>query len=111
MSLLAVASFDARDRVGPGFHNAVGPVGHALAEMLRGLFGMCAFVLPGAVLFASVLLMTGERGKRRWPQAVCLVLLLVCGSVLAQLLFGDERGWAHAPGGLLGRAVGGAMTG
>ena len=26
MSFLAVATFDARDRVGPGFHNAVGPV-------------------------------------------------------------------------------------
>src|SRR5882757_1153062 len=56
MSFLAVATFDARDRVGPGFHNAVGPVGHALAETLRGFFGMCAFVLPVGLGFASVLL-------------------------------------------------------
>jgi S-DNA-T family DNA segregation ATPase FtsK/SpoIIIE len=110
MSFLAVATFDAHDRVGPGFRNAVGPVGHALAETLRGFFGLCAFVLPVGLAYAAVLMVTGERGKRRWPQAVCLVLLLVCGSVLAQLVFGDERGWAHAPGGLLGRTVGGAMT-
>jgi S-DNA-T family DNA segregation ATPase FtsK/SpoIIIE len=110
MSFIAVATFDARDRVGPGFHNAVGPVGHAIAEMLRGFFGLCAFLLPVGLFVASLLLVTGEKGKRRWAQGVCLVLLLVCGSVLAQMLFGDERGWAHAPGGLLGRTVGGAMT-
>ena len=46
MSLLAVATFDAHDRLGPGFKNAVGPVGHAIAEALRGLLGICAYVLP-----------------------------------------------------------------
>ncbi len=110
MSFLAVATFDARDRIGPGFHNAVGPVGHALAETLRGLLGICAFVLPMGVLYASVLVVAGERGKRRWPQAICLALLIVATSVLAQLLFGEDRTWAHAPGGLLGRTVGGGMT-
>ena len=40
MSFLAVATFDARDRLGPGFKNAVGPVGHAIAEGLRGLLGI-----------------------------------------------------------------------
>src|SRR4051794_11357529 len=51
LALLSVATFDARDRVGPGFHNAIGPVGHAIAEALRGLLGLCAWVLPIAGLY------------------------------------------------------------
>jgi S-DNA-T family DNA segregation ATPase FtsK/SpoIIIE len=110
LAFFAVATFDARDRLGPGFHNAIGPVGHALAEMLRGFFGVGAFVLPVMVGYLATLMMTEDRSKRRWPQVLCVALLLVCGSVLAQLIFGAERGWAHAPGGLLGKSVGGAMT-
>jgi S-DNA-T family DNA segregation ATPase FtsK/SpoIIIE len=111
LTFLAVATFDTHDRLGPGFRNAVGPVGHALAETLRGFLGINAFVLPIGGAYVAVLLVAGEKDKRRWPQVLCLALLLVCGSVLAQLVFGDERGWAHAPGGLLGRTVGGVLTG
>jgi len=111
LAFLSVATFDAHDRLGPGFRNAIGPVGHALAETLRGFFGLGAFVLPIAGAYLAVLMVADEKPRRRWPQAVCLLLLLVCGSVLAQLVFGEERGWAHAPGGLLGRTVGGALNG
>ncbi len=110
MSLLAVATFDARDRLGPGFKNAVGPVGHAIAEGLRGLLGICAFVLPVVGLYAAAILFVGDREKRRWPQAVALGLLLVAGSILAQLMFKEDASWAHAPGGLIGREVGGLLT-
>src|SRR5262245_60158616 len=52
LSLLSVFTFDAHDRLGPGFRNAIGPVGHAVAESLRGLLGLCAFVLPCIGLYA-----------------------------------------------------------
>lgn len=110
MSFLAVATFDAKDRVGPGFKNAVGPVGHAIAEALRGLLGVCAFVLPLVGLYAAAILFVGDREKRRWPQTIALGLLLVAGSILAQLLFKEDASWAHAPGGLIGRELGGLMT-
>ncbi len=110
MSFLAVATFDARDRLGPGFKNAVGPVGHALAEAFRGLLGVCAFVLPLVGLYAAGILFVGDREKRRWPQAIALGLLLVAGAILAQLMFKEDASWAHAPGGLIGRELGGVMT-
>ena len=110
MSLLAVASFDARDRLGPGFKNAVGPVGHAIAEGLRGLLGICAYVLPMVGLYAAGILFVGDRERRRWPQAIALGLLLIAGAILSQLLFKEDASWAHAPGGLIGRELGGVMT-
>ncbi|MDP1827125.1 MAG: DNA translocase FtsK 4TM domain-containing protein [Archangium sp.] len=110
MSFLSVASFDARDRLGPGFKNAVGPVGHAIAEGLRGLLGICAFVLPLVGLYAAGILFVGDREKRRWPQAIALGLLLIAGAILCQLMFKEDASWAHAPGGLIGRELGGVMT-
>jgi S-DNA-T family DNA segregation ATPase FtsK/SpoIIIE len=110
MALLAVASFDAHDRIGPGFRNAVGPVGHAIAEALRGLLGVCAFVLPMVGLYTAGILFVGDRDKKRWPQGIALGLLLVAGSILAQLMFKEDASWAHAPGGLIGREVGGLLT-
>ncbi len=110
LSLLAVATFDARDRIGPGFHNAVGPVGHALAEALRGLLGVCAFVLPMVGLYAAGLLFLGERDRKRWPQVLALALLLVATAVLAQLIFKEDASWSHAPGGVIGRQLAGVMT-
>jgi S-DNA-T family DNA segregation ATPase FtsK/SpoIIIE len=110
LSLLSVATFDAKDRLGPGFKNAVGPVGHAIAEALRGLLGVCAFVVPLVGIYAAGILFVGDREKRRWPQAVALGLLLIAGAILAQLLFKEDASWAHAPGGLIGRQLGGALT-
>ncbi|HEY1089020.1 MAG TPA: DNA translocase FtsK 4TM domain-containing protein, partial [Archangium sp.] len=104
------ATFDAHDRVGPGFKNAVGPVGHAIAEALRGLLGICAFVLPMVGMYAAGILFVGDREKRRWPQATALALLLVAGAILSQLMFKEDASWAHAPGGLVGRELGGLLT-
>ncbi|GMU61369.1 MAG: hypothetical protein AMXMBFR34_31320 [Myxococcaceae bacterium] len=110
LAFLAVATFDAHDRVGPGFHNAIGPVGHALAEALRGLFGLTAFVLPLVGAYAAALMFLGDSERRRWSQGVSLALLMVCAAVLAQLCFTEDTSWAHSPGGLLGRELGGVMT-
>ena len=111
LSFLAVASFDAHDRVGPGFQNLIGPVGHALAEALRGFLGICALVLPVAGVYASMLIFVGDKETRRWPQLVCLALLCVSGAVLAQLAFKEDLTWAHAPGGLVGRKLATLLTG
>ncbi len=110
LALLSVASFDAKDRLGPGFHNAIGPVGHAIAEALRGLLGICSFVLPLVGFYTAGILFVGDRDRRRWPQAIALSLLLVAGAVLCQMMFKEDASWAHAPGGLIGRQLGGLLT-
>ncbi len=105
LAFLSVATWDVKDRVGPGFRNAVGPVGHALAETLRGAFGLCAYLLPAAGVWAAAALFVGSRERRRWPQFVCLVLLALSGAVLAQLLWAAHPNSVHAPGGAVGAAL------
>lgn len=111
ITLLSLASFDVRDRVGPGFHNAVGPVGHALSDGLLGLLGFCAYVVPAALLYASAVLFVGARDKRRWPQLLAGGLLVVSGAVLAQLAFAHTPHQAHPPGGVLGESLATALCG
>ncbi len=108
--LLSVATFDAKDRMGPGFRNAIGPVGHALGELLRGVFGMTAFVVPMVGLYVAGILFVGDRERRRWPQGVSLGLLLIATAILFQLIFDEGGAWAHAPGGLIGRELGSLLT-
>ncbi|XXF79528.1 DNA translocase FtsK 4TM domain-containing protein [Myxococcaceae bacterium GXIMD 01537] len=111
ISLLAVATFDAHDRVGPGFRNAVGPMGHLIAEFLRGVLGICAYLVPVLGLYTSMVLFVGSRERRRGPQAIALVLMTLSVSVLAQLMFEGDKGWAHHPGGAVGAMLGGLLTG
>ncbi len=111
LSLLAVATFDAKDRVGPGFRNAVGPMGHLIAESLRGLLGVCAYLIPAGGIYTAMVLFVGSRERKRGAQIVALVLLTISVSVLAQLMFAGDRGWAHPPGGALGAGLGGVMEG
>lgn len=111
LSLLAVATFDAHDRVGPGFRNAVGPMGHLIAETLRGMLGVCAYLAPVGGLYTAMVLFVGSRERKRGPQIISLFLLTVSISVLAQLMFAGDKGWAHPPGGALGASLGGVMEG
>lgn len=111
LALLAVATFDAHDRVGPGFHNAVGPMGHLIAETLRGALGVCAYLIPVGGIYTAVVLFVGNRDRRRMPQVISLALLTCSVSVLAQLMFAKDKGWAHPPGGALGASLGGLMEG
>jgi S-DNA-T family DNA segregation ATPase FtsK/SpoIIIE len=111
LSLLAVATFDAKDRVGPGFRNAVGPMGHLIAESLRGLLGVCAYLIPAGGIYTAMVLFVGSRERKRGAQIVALVLLTISVSVLAQLMFAGDKGWAHPPGGALGAGLGGVMEG
>ncbi|WP_194866446.1 DNA translocase FtsK 4TM domain-containing protein [Myxococcus sp. CA005] len=111
IALLAVATFDAKDRVGPGFNNAVGPMGHLIAESLRGLLGVCAYLIPAGGIYTAMVLFVGSRDRKRGPQIISLALLTVSVSVLAQLMFAGDKGWAHPPGGALGASLGGIMSG
>jgi S-DNA-T family DNA segregation ATPase FtsK/SpoIIIE len=111
LSLLSVATFDAKDRVGPGFRNAVGPMGHLIAEGLRGFLGVCAYLVPFGGIYAAMVLFVGSRERKRGPQIVSLVLLTASVAVLAQLMFAGDRGWAHPPGGALGAGLGGLLEG
>jgi DNA segregation ATPase FtsK/SpoIIIE, S-DNA-T family len=110
LSFLSIATFDRVDRVGPGFRNAVGPVGHAIGEAFRGLLGIVALVVPIVGFYAAGVLFIGEKDKKRWPQLASFGLFLVSGAILAQLMFKEDASWAHAPGGLVGRELGGLMT-
>jgi S-DNA-T family DNA segregation ATPase FtsK/SpoIIIE len=110
-ALRAVATFDARDRVGPGFHNMVGPMGHLIAESLRGLLGVCAYLIPGCGIYASMVIFVGNRERSRLSQVTALVLLTLSVSVLAQLMFAGDPGWAHPPGGAVGAGLGGVLQG
>ncbi|HEX8438978.1 DNA translocase FtsK [Archangium sp.] len=111
LSLISVATFDARDRKGPGFQNAVGPIGHLIAEGLRGMLGVWAYLLPLCGVYAAMVVFVGNRERRRWPQMVALVLLTLSGAVLAQLFLGNQPGQAHPPGGFVGATLGGMLVG
>ena len=108
--LLSVASFDVADRIGPDFHNWIGPMGHAIAEIFRGALGLCAPILPVAGLYAALILLVGNPHKSRLAQWLSLALATVALSVLAQLIATDDGSWTHAPGGWLGRELGALLT-
>src|SRR5579872_574812 len=110
LSLLAVATYDPRDRTAEIFRNAIGPVGHAVADLLRATFGLCAYVLPVAGLYATVSLFVGKR-RRRWPQLLSLALLTASGSVLVQLALSGQSTLGHPPGGWVGATLGGSLEG
>jgi DNA segregation ATPase FtsK/SpoIIIE, S-DNA-T family len=109
ISFLSVATFSAKDRVGPGFRNMVGPMGHLLAESLRGVLGVCAYLVPLCGGYAAMILFVGDRERRRLPQIAALTLLTLSASVLAHIFFAGEPGWAHPPGGAVGAALGGTL--
>ncbi len=111
ISLLAVATFQARDRVGPGFQNWVGPMGHLIAESLRGLLGVCAYLIPACGIYGAMVIFVGNRERSRLSQIIALALLTLSASVLAQLVFAGDPGWAHPPGGAVGAGLGGMMQG
>ncbi|WPB74859.1 DNA translocase FtsK 4TM domain-containing protein [Archangium violaceum] len=111
LSLVSVATFSAKDRKGPGFENAVGPMGHLVAEGLRGMLGVWAYLLPLCGVYAAMVVFVGNRERRRWPQLVAFVLLTLSGAVLAQLFIGTQPGQAHPPGGFVGATLGGMMVG
>ncbi|HEX5752396.1 MAG TPA: DNA translocase FtsK 4TM domain-containing protein [Archangium sp.] len=111
LSLVSVATFSAKDRRGPGFENAVGPMGHLIAEGLRGMLGVWAYLLPLCGVYAAMVVFVGNRERRRWPQLVAFVLLTLSGAVLAQLFIGTQPGQAHPPGGFVGATLGGMLVG
>ncbi|KFA92762.1 DNA translocase FtsK [Archangium violaceum] len=111
LSLVSVATFSAKDRRGPGFENAVGPMGHLIAESLRGMLGVWAYLLPLCGVYAAMVVFVGNRERRRWPQLVAFVLLTLSGAVLAQLFIGTQPGQAHPPGGFVGATLGGMLVG
>lgn len=109
--LLSLSTFDVHDRVGPGFRNAVGPVGHLLAETFRGLLGFCAYVLPAVGMYVAAIILVGNREKRRWPQMLSFALLALSCATLAHVGFGSEPGWIHPPGGAVGAFLGNLLSG
>src|SRR5262245_57534784 len=87
-------------------HNGAGPVGHALAALLGGLLGVTAPAIPLAGVYVSGVLLVGKREKRRWPQVLAAVVLLVASCVLVQLGLGTPGLHPrNPPGGALGVAV------
>jgi S-DNA-T family DNA segregation ATPase FtsK/SpoIIIE len=108
LTLIAVATYDPRDRTSLTFRNAIGPVGHNLADGLRSLLGVCAYLLPIAGLYAAASVVVGKR-RRRWAQLLSLVLLTGSGAVLAQLALSGQPMLGHPPGGWVGETLGGTL--
>jgi len=87
-------------------HNGAGPVGHALAALLGGLLGIAAPSIPLAGVYVSGVLLVGRREKRRWPQILAAIVLLVASCVLVQLGLGTPGLHPrNPPGGALGLEV------
>ncbi len=87
-------------------HNGAGPVGHALAALLGGFLGIAAPAIPLAGVHVSGVLLVGKREKRRWPQVLAALVLLVATCVLVQLGLGTPGLHPrNPPGGVLGVAV------
>ena len=87
-------------------HNGAGPVGHALAALLGGFLGIAAAAIPLAGVYISGVLLVGKREKRRWPQILAALVLLVATCVLVQLGLGTPGLHPrHPPGGALGVEV------
>ncbi len=110
LALLSVATFDPQDRTGPGFRNMIGPAGHLIGEALRGTFGICAYVLPLAGLYAAMIIFVG-RSRSRWEQIVSAVLLTLSSATLAHLAFEGDSSWAHPPGGAVGEVLASLLSG
>lgn len=102
---LSLITFHSRDRVGPGFNNAIGPVGHAVAGALQNFWGVCAYLLPLAGLYAAMVLFLGSRHRRRWPQLLSAALLCASSCVLLDLAIPDSQAWGYPPGGWVGHSL------
>jgi S-DNA-T family DNA segregation ATPase FtsK/SpoIIIE len=112
-ALGSLLSFDARDPwwgFGARVRNLCGPLGATLARALRGALGLAAHVLPLALVVAAARYLRGLPLRPRWVPlcawgAVWLSLagLLETAARLAPTWFGP------APGGLVGRAIGGVI--
>jgi DNA segregation ATPase FtsK/SpoIIIE, S-DNA-T family len=113
LALLALATLSlvalATDGSGLKPTNAAGPVGHALAALLSGWLGVCAAAIPLAGFYAAGALLVGSRARRRWPQVASAVVLLLCVSVLAELIAGGAK-TAHPPGGAIGAWLAESLT-
>ena len=87
-------------------HNGAGPVGHALAALLGGFLGLAAPAIPLAGVYVSGVLLVGKREKRRWPQVLAALVLLVTTCALVQLALGTPGLHPrNPPGGALGVEV------
>jgi S-DNA-T family DNA segregation ATPase FtsK/SpoIIIE len=92
-------------------HNAAGPVGHALAALLAGLLGLCAAAIPLAGVYTSGVLLVGGRERRRWPQILSAVVLLLAACVLVQLALVTPGHGKVPPGGAVGVALAEELVG
>jgi S-DNA-T family DNA segregation ATPase FtsK/SpoIIIE len=92
-------------------HNAAGPVGHALTALLAGVLGLCAPAIPLAGVYTSGVLLVGGREKRRWPQILSAVVLLLAACVLVQLALAPPTHGKVPPGGAVGLAIAEELVG
>ena len=84
-------------------HNGAGPVGMRSAALLGGFLGLTAPAIPLAGVYVSGVLLVGRREKRRWPQVLAALVLLVATCVLVQLGLGTPGLHPrNPPGGALG---------
>jgi DNA segregation ATPase FtsK/SpoIIIE, S-DNA-T family len=102
---IALASFDVRHPA----ENLIGPVGHWFATRLLGTFGICAYLVPVALLYVAVTLFVRAAGHKRGRQMLGLIGLATFGAALAHLSLSGSGLTAYPSGGHLGATLGEAL--
>jgi S-DNA-T family DNA segregation ATPase FtsK/SpoIIIE len=115
--LLALATFDLDDVSASGMaaqtgraQNLIGPVGAHAADLLLGLFGIAAFLLPVTLAIPGALFLAGRRVAVRVVDVVGYPVLIACGAALAHLLLRESPVLGHDAGGELGATIGEVMV-
>ncbi|MCB9542010.1 MAG: DNA translocase FtsK 4TM domain-containing protein [Myxococcales bacterium] len=107
--MLALGSFHPEDVAPDGpaattgrAHNLIGPVGASIADVLLGIFGVAAFLLPVTFAAPGVCFMTGRRVRVRVTDAIGYPVLVLCSAMAAHLWMAGRFVLGHDAGGLIG---------
>lgn len=107
--MLALGSFHPEDVAPDGpaattgrAHNLIGPVGASIADVLLGIFGVAAFLLPVTFAVPGVCFMTGRRVRVRFTDAIGYPVLVLCSAMAAHLWMAGRFVLGHDAGGLIG---------
>lgn len=107
--MLALASFSPEDVAPDGpaattgrASNLIGPVGAQVADVLLGVFGVAAFLLPVTFAVPGLCFMIGRRVRVRLADAIGYPVLVLCSAMAAHLYMKGQLVLGHDAGGLLG---------
>jgi S-DNA-T family DNA segregation ATPase FtsK/SpoIIIE len=113
--LLSLVSFDPRDvaldyRLRSGeVQNLIGPVGAHAADLLFSVLGLTSLIGVSTFFYFGGLLLAGRRPVLTGVGLTNYINLTVLSCVIAHIILGEYRPFAHTPGGLIGEWTGEIM--